>query len=96
MALAGLHGVKTFFQLAGRLVEGGGDLADFVDRGGGDAGGEIALGDAVGESDDALQAAGGVLSAYAASNMTTTNAMPEPSSRRAMDRREAASTSESG
>ncbi len=60
LVLAGLDGEKTRFQLAGGLVEGHGDLADLVERGGGDAGGQIAGGYLLGKRHDALQAARGV------------------------------------
>ena len=64
LTLAGLNGQEAFFELAGGFVEGRGYLADFVDRSCGDAGGEIAGGDPIGEGDDALQAAGGILRAH--------------------------------
>ena len=64
LALAGLDGLETVFQLASGFVEGGGDLADFVDRSCGDTGGEIASCDPIGEGDDALQTASRVLGAH--------------------------------
>ena len=59
LALAGAHGGKTAFDLAGGFVDGGGDAADFVEGRVVDAGAQVALLDAGGDIDDAFEAARG-------------------------------------
>ena len=59
LALAGAHGGETSFDLAGGLVDGGGDASDFVERTCRRRGHEIALLDAGGDVDDVLETAGG-------------------------------------
>ena len=57
LALAGADGGETLFDAAGSLIDGAGDAADFIRRSFQDAGLKVALGDAGGDVDDALEAA---------------------------------------
>src|SRR5271157_238099 len=57
LALAGADGGKAALDLPGSLVDGGGDAANFIERSVVHAGVKIALLDAGGDIDDALEAA---------------------------------------
>ena len=59
LALAGADGGKTFFDAASGLIDGAGDAAYFVLRRFENTGVEIAVGDAAGDFNDVLEAAGG-------------------------------------
>ena len=55
LALAGTHGGKTAFDLAGGFVDGSGDAANFIERLVMHAGAQIALLDANGDIHDAIE-----------------------------------------
>ena len=59
LALAGADGGEAAFDLSGGLVDGGGDAADFIEGTVFDAGTQVALLDAGGDVDDAVETAGG-------------------------------------